>query len=65
MARGEQNEDSDVDVLMKAEKMDVFTLIGIRQELAELMDKPVDVVMESKFMPSRFKARIEKEVIYV
>jgi len=65
VARGEQREDSDVDVVLEAPAMSVYTLIGIRHELEEMMNKRVDVVRKSKYMSERFKTRLEREVIYV
>ena len=65
VARGEHTEESDVDVLVEAPEMDLFTSIHVRNKLEELMGVPVDLVSKSKFMRPRFKARVEKEVIYV
>ena len=65
VARGESTEESDVDVVLEAPVMDLFSLIGIKQDLEEMMNVPVDVVFNSKHMPKKFKARIEKEVVYV
>ena len=65
VARGEHTEESDVDVLVEAPVMSLFTQIGIKHQLEEMMGVPVDVVRKSKYMPPRFKARIEKEVMYV
>ena len=65
VARNEHTEESDVDVLVEAPELDMFSRIGIKHQLEEIMGVPVDVVRESKYMPPRFKARIEKEVIYV
>ncbi|MCL2413175.1 MAG: nucleotidyltransferase family protein [Bacteroidales bacterium] len=65
VARGEHTEESDVDVLVEAPEMSVYTLIGIRHELEEMMKVPVDVVFNSKYMPKKFKTRIEREIVYV
>ena len=65
VARNEHTEDSDVDVLVEAPEMDLFSRIGIKHKLEEMMGVPVDVVRKSKYMRPRFKTRIEKEVIYV
>jgi len=65
VARGEQTEDSDVDVLVEAPVMSLFARIGIKHQLEEMMGVPVDVVRKTKYMRPRFKERIEKEVIYV
>jgi len=65
VARGEQTAESDVDVLVEAPVLDLFSLVGIKLQLEEMLGVPVDVVRKTKYMPPRFKARVEKEVIYV
>jgi len=65
VARGEQTAESDVDVLVEAPVLDLFSLIGIKLQLEEMFGIPVDVVYKSEYMPPRFKARVEREVIYV
>ena len=65
VARNEHTEESDVDVLVEAPEMDLFSRIGLRNQLEKIMGVPVDVVRKSKYMPPRFKARVEREVIYV
>ena len=65
VARDEHGEKSDVDVLVEAPVMSIFTCMDIKERLEEMMGVPVDVVRKSRFMRPRFKARIEKEVIYV
>ncbi len=64
VARGEQTEDSDLDVLVEAPVLDLFSLVGIKQDLEALLGVPVDVVRLTNSMRPRFKARIESEVIY-
>ena len=65
VARDEHTEESDVDVLVEMPVMSLFTCMDIKKRLEEMMGVPVDVVRKSKFMRPRFKARIEKDVIYV
>jgi len=65
VARGEQTEESDVDVLVEAPVMSLFSRIGIKHQLEEMMGVPVDVIRKTEYMRPRFKKRIEKEVIYV
>ena len=45
--------------------MSIFTCMDIKKQLEEMMGVPVDVVRKSEFMRPRFKARIEREAIYV
>jgi len=65
VARNEYTEESDVDVLVEAAELDLFSRIGIKQQLEKMMGVPVDVIRQSKYMRPRFKKRIENEVIYV
>ena len=65
VARGEHTQESDVDVLVEAPVMSLFTRMDIKEWLEKMMGVPVDVVRKSKFMRPRFKARVEKEVVYV
>jgi predicted nucleotidyltransferase len=64
VARGEHTEESDVDVLVEAPELSLFTMAGIHRQLEEMMGVPVDVVRKTEYMRPRFKERIEKEVIY-
>jgi len=65
VARNEHTEESDVDVLVEAPVMSLLSRIGVKYQLEEMMGVPVDVVRKTEYMRPRFKARIEKEVIYV
>ena len=65
VARGEQTENSDVDVIVESPTASVYTLIGIKQELEKMFNKEVDVVGKTEFTPQSFLARVEKEAIYV
>jgi len=65
VARGEQTLESDVDVLVEAPVLSLLSLIGIKRRLEEMLGVQVDVVRKTDYMPLRFKARVEKEVVYV
>jgi predicted nucleotidyltransferase len=65
VARGEHTEESDVDVVIEAPVLSLFTQVNIHRKLEEMLGVSVDVVRKTKFTPPRFKARIEKEAIYV
>ncbi len=64
-AKGCMNEHSDIDVVVELEEQDLFHLIGIRQDLEEQFDKPVDVVSYREKMNQFLKNRIDKEAVYV
>jgi predicted nucleotidyltransferase len=65
VARGEQKDESDVDVVMESEVQTLFTMAGIKRELEELCGIPVDIVRLHDQMNPRFKQRILNEAIYV
>ena len=65
VARGEQTENSDVDICIEAPPMGLFAFSGLSINLEELLGVPVDVVRMHKNMNPKFRKRIEKDVIYV
>ena len=63
--RGEQNEDSDVDVLIDyLEAPSLLQLVDLEFYLSELLGVKVDVVTTKGLKP-RYKERILAEVVYV
>ncbi|OQX00454.1 MAG: nucleotidyltransferase [Desulfobacteraceae bacterium IS3] len=64
-AKGCMNEHSDIDVVVELEEQDLFHLIGIRQELEEQFDRPVDVVSYREKMNRFLRNRIDREAVYV
>lgn len=65
VARGEQTEDSDVDVYLETSKPSMFALVHIKEDLQKLFGCNVDIVRLREHMDSLLKNRIEKEGIYV
>ncbi|MCH7762731.1 MAG: nucleotidyltransferase domain-containing protein [Candidatus Marinimicrobia bacterium] len=65
VARDDAKKESDIDVVVKIKKQDLFKLIGIKQDLEEIFNVPVDVISYREKMNSFLKKRIEKEAIYV
>ena len=65
VARGEQHEDSDVDVYIEGEVKGLFALAGVKNELEELLGCQVDIIRLSDRMDAFLKKRIQKEGIYV
>lgn len=52
MARDEATANSDVDILIELEEgHDLLDIIAIKQELEELLGRPVDVVTEASVSP--------------
>jgi uncharacterized protein len=64
-ARDQTSEQSDVDVVVELAHPDMFALIGIKQELEVMLDRPVDVVRYRENMNAFLKQRIRQEAIYV
>ena len=65
VARDEQTEKSDVDICVESPPMGLFAFSGLCLDLEELLGVPVDIVRIRSNMNSKFRKRIEKEVIYV
>jgi len=65
VARGEQTENSDVDICIEAPPMGLFTLSGLCLALEERLGVPVDIVRMHRNMNPKFRERIEKDIIYV
>jgi predicted nucleotidyltransferase len=65
VARDENADASDVDVVVELDQPDLFILVGVKQELEELLHRPVDVVRYREKMNVYLKRRIEREAVYV
>ena len=65
VARDENQSGSDVDVVVKLEKQDLFNMIGIKQDLEEILRVPVDVISYREQMNAFLKIRIDEESLYV
>ena len=64
-ARKESGADRVVDVVIKLKKQDLFNMIGIKQDLEEMLHTNVDVISYREKMNAFLKNRIDKEAIYV
>ena len=65
VARGDQNESSDVDICIEAPPMGLFDFSGLYLSMEELLGVQVNIVRMHKNMNPRFRKQIEKDVIYV
>jgi len=67
-SRGEQRDDSDVDILIlpdKSQHFSLFTLSGMYEDLKELLGCEVDLITEGGLMPfARESADRDKILIY-
>ena len=64
-ARGEVQSDSDVDIVFDTDAPNLFMTAMMKQDLEELLGRPVDVLQLRGLTNTRLKARIEKEAVYV
>jgi hypothetical protein len=64
-ARGEASPSSDVDIVFKTDYPNLLFTSRLRLDLLELFNRPVDVIRYRENMNPRFKARLDREAIYV
>ncbi|WP_308548540.1 nucleotidyltransferase domain-containing protein [uncultured Parabacteroides sp.] len=65
VARGEQNEKSDIDVCIRLKKPDFFVRMAIKEELEHLFRKKIDLVPIFETMRTLLRNNIEEDAIYV
>ena len=64
VARGEQTETSDVDIVVSLSKPRLFNLVHIKEDLQQLYGRPVDIVRERDNMDILLKNCIQRDGIY-
>ena len=64
VARDDFGEDSDVDVVVRISKPDLFMLVGIKNELEERLHRSVDIVTYRDNMNQFLKKKIDGEAVY-
>jgi uncharacterized protein len=64
LAKGEARPDSDVDIVVKMKKPDLFSVVHIKESLEEYLHCSVDIVRYRDRMNPYLKTRIEKDAIY-
>ena len=65
LARHQGTDASDIDIVVELDEPDLFTLIGIKQDLEELLNQKVDIVRYRQHMNLELKRRIDAEAVYV
>jgi uncharacterized protein len=63
-ARGKEGEYSDIDVVVRIPKPDLFMLAGIKNDLEKRLCRPVDIITYRDTMNPFLKKRIDKEAVY-
>ena len=64
-ARGEQREDSDVDLFVETQTANPFVLMEAKEYLMKVMQRPVDIIRNHKNLNPRLRKRIERDGIPV
>ncbi len=64
VARGEANEESDVDIVIRISEPDFFMLAGIKNDLEDRLKKSVDIITYTDSMNSFLRKRIDHEAVY-
>ncbi len=64
-ARDEARPDSDVDVVFETTHPNLWATSIMKQDLEAWLDRPVDVVRLHNYLRPSFRARLEREVVYV
>ena len=64
-ARSENQDISDIDIVVKMSKPDLFYLVHVKEELEEAFSTSVDIVQYRDSMNELLKRRIDDEAIYV
>ena len=65
IARDQNNDDSDVDIVIQMSKPDLFVLAGIQCDLEDKFHRPVDIVTYGQKMNLFLKNRIDRDAVYV
>lgn len=65
VARGEQTENSDIDIYYEGKSLGLKSLVSFPAELEKAFGMPVDVVRKHTNLRPSFLQRILKEVVYV
>lgn len=64
VGRDEAEDNSDVDIVIRIAKPDLFELVGIKNDLEERLHRRVDLITYREKMNQFLKKRIDSEAIY-
>lgn len=65
VARGDYDNESDVDIVVRLQKQDLFLLAGLKYDLEETFHRSIDIVAYRDTMNPFLKKRIDREAVYV
>ena len=63
-ARGENKEDSDIDIFVKM-KPNLFNMVRLKEQIEKALHKEVDIVREHKNIKPVLLEMIQKDITYV
>ncbi len=64
-SRDEQQEDSDIDIVIETAEPDPFKLVHIKEDLEAVFNKNIDLIRKRDKMNPYLLKRINKDAIYV
>ena len=64
-ARNEQNEDSDIDIVVKMKHPNLLTRLSLRIELEKFLNRRVDLISLHEHLFKDFLQNVERDAIYV
>lgn len=64
ITRGEERPGSDVDVVVKMQKPDLYYMVHIKEKLEETLHTHVDIIHYRERMNTFLKKRINREAVY-
>ena len=65
VARGDNNGSSDLDVIVRLERPDLFSMVHIKSDIEQKVGCSVDLVRYRTQMNPLLKEQIEKEAVFV
>ncbi|MGA2796481.1 MAG: nucleotidyltransferase domain-containing protein [Thermoguttaceae bacterium] len=65
VARGEERDDSDVDIVVKIDPPNLITLSRIRLEIEEIIQRHVHIIHYRERMNQLLKSRTDNQAIFV
>ena len=65
VAKGIENSESDVDIVIKTNSANLFLMVHFKEELENLFHNKVDIVRYREKMNPYLKRRIDADAIYV
>ncbi|WP_455588705.1 nucleotidyltransferase family protein [Bacteroides rodentium] len=65
VARGEQDDESDIDIVIKMQRPNLLRRICIREELEDMFQRKVDLITLHENQLTGFRKNVEADAIYV